>query len=91
LKVNSSLTTLNLQGNALCNEGASALYEALRYNPTLSQIELIQPVQGYPKARLFPVNSQPTLRTILHTLIGNDGAQVLAKEFRMKFPVAKFN
>ena len=80
LKVNSTLTSLYLSWNQIGNEGEVAIIEAIRFNPTLSTLSLDSRLH----ALSFDVDTQHNLNGLLENLIGKDGAQFLAKEFRMR-------
>ena len=85
MKVNSTLTSIYLLRNNIGHEGAVAIAEALRFNSTLSDLNLVHEFSSLEiEALTFFVDTQHHLDSLLEPLIGEDGAQFLAKEFRMK-------
>jgi hypothetical protein len=92
------LTTIDLhddhivrEGIASTNNGVLAIFQALRFNPTLTDLNLDQFGPFCKEAMTFAVDTQHHLNGLLENLIGEDGAQCLANEFRMKVRVNIFD
>jgi hypothetical protein len=84
LKVHSSLTTLNLWKNNIQDEGAIAIANALTYNPSLVHVRIDYTLGSLSGLNEFVIGTFQNLEGIPKTLIGEDGAQVLAGEFQIK-------
>jgi Ran GTPase-activating protein (RanGAP) involved in mRNA processing and transport len=92
LKVNSTLKCLgqsiyscDIEGTTNRRNGVLALLQALRFNPTLSNLNLGNAFTSLCREALtFAIDTQHHLNGLLKTLIGEDGAIFLANEFRMK-------
>ncbi|KAF9570637.1 hypothetical protein EC968_001524 [Mortierella alpina] len=83
LKVNTTLTILNLTSSSVGINGAQALAEALKTNTTLTTLNLAHNSIGDSAARALAValqtNSSLTILDLGHNSIGDSGAQALAE------------
>ena len=85
MKINSTWTSIDLSDNEIGIEGAVVIAEALKFNLTLSDLNLGHEFSSLEiEALTFVVDTQHHLDSLLEPLIDEDGAQFLAKEFRMK-------
>ena len=87
LTVNSSLTSLNLRGNSIDDEGASSLSEALRVNTSLTSLDLRGNPLGDEGAsslsEALRVNTSLTSLHLRDNSIGDVGASSLSEALRV--------
>ena len=83
LRVNTSLTSLDLRDNSIAAEGASSLSEALRVNTSLSSVDLSDNFIGDKGAsslsEALRVNTSITSLDLSDNFIGDEGASSLSK------------
>ena len=83
LKVNTSLSSLDLKGNPIGNEGANSLAQALRVNTSLSSLDLSRNFIGNKEAnslaQALRVNTSLSSLKLSGNSIGNEGANSLAQ------------
>jgi Ran GTPase-activating protein (RanGAP) involved in mRNA processing and transport len=95
LPVNVSLTTLNLNGNSICDAGATSLAEALRVNTTLAVLNLrktsIGAAGGASLAAALRVNSALTELNLWNNSIGDAGAASLAEALKVNTALMELN
>ncbi|KAI8599884.1 hypothetical protein EDD21DRAFT_432081 [Dissophora ornata] len=95
LKTNTTLTTLDLRGNSIGNEGALALSEALKTNTTLTTLNLWMNSIG--KEGALALSETLKTNTTLTTLdlegnsIGNQGALALSKALKTNTTLTTLN
>jgi hypothetical protein len=68
-------------------EGACEIIKPLKFNPSLKQLTFHEDA-CIGEVQDFAVNTQHCQKRLLVMLIGEDGAQVLANMYRMRFPIA---
>ncbi|KAF9956626.1 hypothetical protein BGZ72_002637 [Mortierella alpina] len=95
LKTNLSLTTLDLQGNAIGNDGAKALAAALEINSTMTTLNLtdndIGPLGANALAEALKTNSTLTTLNLRGNAIGDDGAKALAAALKINSTMTTLN
>jgi hypothetical protein len=95
LKVNKSLTSINLDYNQIGAEGASALADALKMNRTLKSINLCVNAIGNEGASALAdalkVNTAVTTINLRYNRIGNEGALTLADPLKVNTSVTCIN
>ena len=87
LKVNTSLSSLDLAENSIDNEGANSLAQALRVNISLSSLDLaensIDNEGANSLAQALRVNTSLSSLDLSRNSIGNEGANSLAQALRV--------
>ena len=87
LRVNTSLSSLGLDGNSIGNEGANSLAEALRVNTSLSSLDLelnsIGDEGANSLAQALRVNTSLSSLCLSKNYIGTKGANSLAQALRV--------
>ncbi|KAL0242772.1 hypothetical protein GEMRC1_005335 [Eukaryota sp. GEM-RC1] len=95
LKVNASVTTVNLVGNYIGAEGARALAEALKVNASVTSIDLEFNSIGAEGARALAealkVNASLTIIDLSNNSIGAKGARDLAEALKVNGSVTSVN
>ena len=95
MKVNSTLTSINLFNNYIGNEGAVAIAEALKVNSTLTSINLCASDIGNDGAvaiaEALKVNSTLTSIALSENDIGMEGAVAIAKALRFNPTLSYLN
>ncbi|KAL0238607.1 hypothetical protein GEMRC1_013080 [Eukaryota sp. GEM-RC1] len=95
LKVNSTVTRINLEFNSIGNEGAIALAEALKVNSTVTRINLeynsIGKEGAIALAEALKVNSTVTKFDLWRNSIGDEGAVALADALKVNSTVTEIN
>ena len=87
LRVNTSLSSLDLHGNSISDEGANLLAQALRVNTSLSSLDLSRNSIGNEGAnslaQALRVNTSLSALDLSGNSIGNEGANSLAQALRV--------
>ena len=87
LRVNTSLSSLDLHGNSISDEGANLLAQALRVNTSLSSLDLSRNSIGNEGAnslaQALRVNTSLSSLDLSGNSIGNEGANSLAQALRL--------
>ena len=87
LKVNTSLSSLDLSRNSIGNKGANLLAQALRVNTSLSSLDLSRNSIGIEGAnslaQALRVNTSFSSFALSRNSIGNEGAKSLAQALRV--------
>ena len=95
LKANSSLTSLNLGGNFVGEDGASSLSKALKANSSLTNLNLSQNSIGDDGAsslsKALKANFSLTSLNLSATSIGDAGASSLSKALKANSSLANLN
>ena len=95
LKVNSTLTKLDLRGNGIGDQGATGLAEALKVNSTLTKLDLCGNGIGYQGAtglaEALKVNSTLTELNLRVNDIGDQGATGLAEALKVNSTLTELN
>ncbi|XP_015748270.1 PREDICTED: protein NLRC3-like [Acropora digitifera] len=95
LRVNTSLTSLDLSHSPIDDEGANSLSEALRVNTTLTSLNLCHNAIGdkgaYSLSQALRVNTSLTSLNLSHNLIGDKGANSLSQALRGNTSLSSLN
>ncbi|XP_015777590.1 PREDICTED: protein NLRC3-like [Acropora digitifera] len=95
LKVNTSLSSLNLAWNSIGNEGANSLAEALTVNTSLSSLNLAWNSIGNEGANslaeALTVNTSLSSLNLAWNSIGNEGANSLAEALTVNTSLSSLN
>ncbi|XP_015769559.1 PREDICTED: protein NLRC3-like [Acropora digitifera] len=87
LRVNTSLTSLNLSWNSIGTETAYFLSQALRVNTSLTSLDLHHNFTGdkgaHSLSEALKVNTSLTLLDLSHNCIGHEGANSLSEALRV--------
>ncbi|KAF9151409.1 hypothetical protein BGX20_005423, partial [Mortierella sp. AD010] len=95
LKTNTILTTLNLRGNSVGDEGTLTLSEALKVNATLTTVNLNDNSIGNEGAlalsEALKVNATLTTMNLNDNSIGNEGALALSEALKVNATLTTMN
>ncbi|XP_044166791.1 nucleotide-binding oligomerization domain-containing protein 2-like isoform X2 [Acropora millepora] len=95
LKLNTSLTSLNLFLNHIGDDGANSLSEALRGNTSLASLDLssnyIHAEGAHSLSKVLRVNTSLASLNLSSNSIGNKGAHSLSESLRVNTSLASLN
>ena len=95
LRVNTSLTSLDLSENSIGDKGASSLSEALRVNTSLTSLNLVCTsigVEGISSlSEALRVNTSLTSLNLRYNSIGDEGASSLSEALRVNTSLTSLN
>ncbi|KAL0242539.1 hypothetical protein GEMRC1_005102 [Eukaryota sp. GEM-RC1] len=95
LKVNSSVTSVDLSGKSIGDEGATALAEVLKVNSSVTSVDLSYNSIGDEGARVLAealkVNTSVTTVDMGYNSIGDEGARALAEALKVNSSVTSVN
>ncbi|KAK3827008.1 MAG: hypothetical protein J3R72DRAFT_426292 [Linnemannia gamsii] len=95
LKINSTLTSLNLHKSKIGDNGVKALAEALEANSTLTTLNLMSNSIGDDGAKALAealkTNSTLTTLDLCDNMIGNDGVKALAEALKTNSTLTTLN
>jgi Ran GTPase-activating protein (RanGAP) involved in mRNA processing and transport len=93
--VNISVTNIDLSGNEISDEGASALADALKVNKSVTSIDLscneISDEGASALADALKVNTSLTNIDLCYNKIGDEGASALANALKVNTSVTEIN